>query len=118
VRVVVVDDQDSFRSVMCELVEAAGDFELAGTAASGEEAVQAVAELSPDLVIMDKRMPGIGGIEACRRITQCHPEIAVLICSVEEPNPGLAEGCGASAIVRKQDLSIGKLVSVWRAAKS
>jgi DNA-binding NarL/FixJ family response regulator len=114
----VVDDQDSFRSVMCEIVEAAGGFELAGTAVSGEEAIEIVAELSPALVIMDKRMPGVGGIEACRRITQSHPGIAVLICSVEEADPSLAEGCGASAIVRKQDLSIGKLVSIWRVANS
>lgn len=117
-RVVVVDDQDSFRSVVCEIVEAAGGFELAGTAASGEQAIETVAELSPDLVIMDKRMPGIGGIEACRQITRRHPGIAVLVCSVEEADPRLAEGCGASAIVRKQDLSIAKLVSIWRAAKS
>ena len=85
ISVLVVDDQESFLTALREVVAATEGFELVGEAASGEQALAAADELSPQLVIMDKRMPGLGGLEATRLITSRHPNIVVLIVSVEEP---------------------------------
>lgn len=115
VPVLVVDDQAQFRAVMRDVVGAGGSFRLVGEAESGEAAVEAVERLAPRLVIMDKRMPGVGGIEACRAIRRLHPDVVVVICSVEEPNPQLARDCGASSFVRKQELSPRRLQDIWRA---
>lgn len=114
VTVLVVDDQESFRSAMRELVAATEGFRLVGEAASGEGALDAVDELSPRMVIMDKRMPGMGGIEATRVLTARHPEVVVLLVSVEEPNTQLMPSCGAAAFARKQELSARLLQHVWR----
>ena len=68
VRVLVVDDSQSFRECARALVDATDGFEWIGDATCGEEGVEQTAELMPDLVLMDVRMPGIGGIEAARLI--------------------------------------------------
>jgi DNA-binding NarL/FixJ family response regulator len=70
-----------------------------------EAALDAADELSPRLVIMDKRLPGMGGIEATRVLTARHPRIVVLLVSVEDPHPQLIRSCGAAAFARKQALS-------------
>lgn len=114
VTVLVVDDQDSFRSAMRELVDAADGFSLVGEAASGQAALDAADVLSPRMVIMDKRMPGMNGIEATRLLTARHPNIVVLLVSVEEPDPQLTGSSGAAAFVRKQDLSTRLMGEVWR----
>jgi len=105
VTVLTVDDQDCFRRVMREVVQATEGFQVVGEAASGEDALQAVEALSPVLVIMDKRMPGMGGVEACRLLTERHPELIVVITSIEDPDRAVTEACRAAAFVRKQDLS-------------
>jgi two-component system, NarL family, invasion response regulator UvrY len=115
VSVLVVDDQESFRAAMRELVASTAGFTLAGEAASGEAALDAVDELTPRMVIMDKRMPGMGGIEATRALMARHPELVVLLVSVEEPDPTVIRSCGAAAFARKQDLSSGMLHRVWQA---
>lgn len=114
VTVLAVDDQDFFRGVMSEVVAAASGFQLVGEAASGKAALEAVASLKPDLVIMDKRMPGMDGIEACRRLTERHPEVVVVITSIEDPDDALMESCRAAAFVLKQDLTPWLLEEVWR----
>ena len=80
-------------------------FEIVGEAASGEEAVAAAASLVPDLVLMDIKMPGIGGIEATRRIVEARPEtLAVLLSTYRaEDLPSDARSCGAAAYVHKAD---------------
>lgn len=114
VGVLVVDDQAWFREVMRDVVAAADSFHLVGEADSGEAAIEAVDRLAPRLLIMDKRMPGMGGIAACKAITERHPEIVVLICSVEDPEPALVRECGASAFLRKHQLSARRLLEIWR----
>jgi DNA-binding NarL/FixJ family response regulator len=114
VTALVVDDQESFRTAMRELVGATEGFKLAGEAASGEDALDAVDELSPRMVIMDKRMPGMDGIEATRVITGRHPEVVVLLVSVEDPDTQVMRSCGAAAFARKQELSTRLLRDVWR----
>lgn len=114
VTVLVVDDQESFRRVMRDLVATTEGFTLVGEADSGEGALEAVAKLSPRLVLMDKRMPGIGGIEATRLLADRHPEVVVVLVSVEQPDTQLRRSCRAAAFVRKQDLSTSVLREVWR----
>jgi len=82
VGVLVVDDQEVFRGVLRDLVIATPGLELVGEAASGEAALEAVDALSPQMVIMDKRMPGMGGIEASRLVTARDPDLVVLLFSV------------------------------------
>jgi len=114
VRVVVVDDQEVFRSVLREVIAATPGMALVGEAASGEQALQAVDELAPQLVIMDKRMPGMGGIEASRRIRDRHPQIVVVLASVEDPTPEVLAASAATTVVHKRELSPAVLMDVWR----
>jgi DNA-binding NarL/FixJ family response regulator len=114
VSVFIVDDQESFRAALRELVAATEGFTLVGEASSGEAALDAVPELSPRLVIMDKRMPGMDGIEATRALTARHPGIAVMLISVEDPDPALMESCGAAAFVPKRQLAPRLLREFWR----
>lgn len=68
IRVLVVDDHPVMRAGIAGLLDGESDFEIVGTAASGEEAIVLAAEHSPAVVLMDLRMPGMGGVEATRQI--------------------------------------------------
>jgi DNA-binding NarL/FixJ family response regulator len=118
VTMLVVDDQEPFREAMRELVAATEGFELVGEAASGEGAVVAIGDLSPELVLMDIRMPGIGGIEAARLVTTARTDVAVILVSVEplDTLPESFQGCGAAAFARKQDLRPPLLCELWAQA--
>ena len=69
IRVLVVDDDDLLATALAALLESDERIEHVGRAHTGEEAIALVAEHDPDIVIMDVEMPGIGGLEATRRIT-------------------------------------------------
>ena len=68
IRVLVVDDHQLVRGGVCSILALADDMEVVGEAESGEEALTKTEALSPDVVLMDLKMPGIGGIEATRTI--------------------------------------------------
>ena len=87
ISVLLVDDHELVRTGIEALLNAAGDIAVVGVAKSGEEAVDAMASLSPDIVLMDVNMPGIGGIEACRRILQDNPEVKIITLSVNKDGP-------------------------------
>ena len=116
VGVLVVDDQTPFRRVALEVVGATVGFEPLGGAASGEEALALVAELSPDLILLDVRMPVMDGIETARRLSAEHRGIIILI-SIDDPAelPQEIECCGAKAVVRKQDFGCLTLRRLWDA---
>jgi len=79
VRVLLVDDQALLRSGFRMVLEEEDGIEVVGEAADGNEAVARTLEMSPDVVLMDVRMPGSDGIEATRRIVEQHPATRVLI---------------------------------------
>jgi DNA-binding NarL/FixJ family response regulator len=66
------------------------------------------------MLIMDKRMTGIGGVEAARCIRARRAEIVVLLVSVEAPNPEVLEACGAAAFLPKRRLSPRAPLDLWR----
>ena len=117
VRVLIVDDQVVFRQAARDVISATAGFEPVGDAASGEEAVAAVERLRPELVLLDIRMPGIGGIEAARRIIEAHPGTVVVLISIEDAGEFADDGraTGAAAFVRKQDFGPALLRSIWEA---
>ena len=69
IKVLVADDEALLRSAFSSLIESQDDLEVVGVAADGRQAVELVASLAPDVVVMDVRMPVMDGIEATRRIT-------------------------------------------------
>jgi DNA-binding NarL/FixJ family response regulator len=113
--VLIVDDQMPFRMAARSVVGVTPGFEVVGEATSGEEAVDQVAALHPDLVLMDINMDGISGIEATRRITTDHPGVAVILLSTydEEDLPADARSCGALGYVHKEQFGPDVLVAMW-----
>jgi len=77
-RVLIVDDHILVRTGIERMLSETEGIEVVGQASDGEEAVQKARELSPDIVLMDVKMPGIGGVEATRKITRTNPAIGVI----------------------------------------
>jgi DNA-binding NarL/FixJ family response regulator len=115
--VLTVDDQVAFREVARQVIEATSGFESCADATSGEDALVAIGRCHPDLVLLDVRMPGIGGIETARRISAAHPEVLVVLVSVAEAAdlPATVQQSGAAALVRKHDLRPDTLRGLWTA---
>lgn len=115
VTVLAVDDHRAFREALEDLVAAAPDFVLVGQASSGEDAVRDVERLSPQLVVMDVAMPGMGGIAAARTILRRFSEVVILLISVDDPTHHLRPEDRSERIVclEKQALSANQLSSAW-----
>lgn len=113
--VMVVDDQSVFRKVAKAVVDGTPGFELVAEASSGREALERVAELPVDFVLMDVRMPGMDGIETTRALTSSHPDTVVVLISLDELGDVVtaANSCGAVAFVRKQDFGPRMLRGLW-----
>jgi DNA-binding NarL/FixJ family response regulator len=114
--VLAVDDQPAFLGAVRELVQATGEMVVVGEADSGERAVELVEQLRPDLVLMDVRMPGMGGVRAARAIKSAHPSTVVVLVSTAAADefPADADDCLADARVCKCELRPGLLVQLWR----
>lgn len=87
ISVLLVDDHELVRTGIEVLLNDVEDIEVIGVAKSGEEAVEAVVELSPDVVLMDVNMPGIGGVEACRRILHENSDVKIIAVSIHNDGP-------------------------------
>jgi DNA-binding NarL/FixJ family response regulator len=122
VQVLIVDDQQPFRSAARMVVELADGFEVVGEAETGEDGVTMARELEPDLVLMDINLPGIDGLEATRQIKASAPASAriVLVLSTYESGDyeTRAVEAGASAFIPKSEFGPDALAAAWAAATS
>ena len=103
IRVLVVDDHDLVRTGITRMLADIDGLQVLGQAESGEEALKKVRELKPDVVLMDVKMPGIGGLEATRKLMRSQPDlkiIAVTACE-EDPFPTRLLQAGASGYLTK-----------------
>jgi DNA-binding NarL/FixJ family response regulator len=112
VRVLVVDDHPVFHEAAHELIDATRGFEWIGSATCGEEGVEQAEHLRPDLVLMDVRMPGIGGVEAARQIGSRGSSAVVVLITTERPPFDVGLG-RAVEIVPKQGLCGALLRRLW-----
>jgi CheY-like chemotaxis protein len=103
VTTLVADDSPFMLKILTQIVEAAGDFDLVGTATNGCQALRYVSMLSPNLVLMDIHMPGLNGIQVTRSIKQSeHPPVVILTSSDDSSvTKTTAEQAGADAFVSK-----------------
>jgi DNA-binding NarL/FixJ family response regulator len=97
IRVLIADDQMMVRQGFTVLLNVQPDIEVVGQAVDGLDAIAKVAELSPDVVLMDIRMPELDGIEATRRITTLHPEVKVLVLTTFDLDEYVYEALRAGA---------------------
>jgi signal transduction histidine kinase len=113
----VVDDNAGFRESLLALLDV-GELEVVGEARSGEEALSIVEDLSPDVVLMDVRMPGIDGIETTRRLKRARPTLGVVALSGHEDQSIVREMlvAGASGYVLKDSDGDDILNAVLQAA--
>jgi DNA-binding NarL/FixJ family response regulator len=95
VRVVVADDHPIYRQGLVRVLEDRGMHVV--EAATGEAAVEAVVHHAPDVAVLDLAMPGIGGLEATRRITSEHPDTAVLVLTMSDDDASLFAALRAGA---------------------
>jgi DNA-binding NarL/FixJ family response regulator len=120
VRVLIVDDQASFRHAARNVVELTPGFVVAAEVETGEAAIDAALREKLDLVLMDVHLPGIDGLEACRRLLAASdgPQPVVVLLStysaaeyVEEAND-----CGAAAYLVKAEFGSDRLTAAWGGA--
>lgn len=97
IRVMVVDDHPIVRAGIVGLLEEEADFEVVAEAVSGEEALALVADVAPDVVLMDLRMPGIGGVEATRQIVAGHDAPRILVFTTYEDDDQILAAIEAGA---------------------
>lgn len=111
----VVDDQAPFRIAAKAVLRHLTDFDLAGEASSGHEAIELVDRLRPELVLMDINMPQMSGIEATRQILAAHPDTVVILCSTYDRRdlPADAQASGAAGYVNKEQLGAELLHRIW-----
>jgi len=103
IRVLVADDHPIVRVGLTNLLGAQPEMEVVGQAANGQEALQMVNKLQPDVVVLDLSMPGLSGVEAARQIKRMDPRPAVVMLSMHEKDAYVLQAleAGATAYVLK-----------------
>jgi len=103
ITVALVDDHRIVRTGIRRLLDDASHLSVVGEASSGEDAIELVRQHSPDVVLMDVHMPGIGGLEATRKLLRLKPELAIIALTVYvcEPYPTSLMGAGALGYLTK-----------------
>jgi len=117
VRVLLVDDQALFREALATLLDVRDDVEVVGEAADGDEALRRVAALSPDVVLMDLRMPVLDGIAATRRLRAERPDVRVIALTTFDDDEDVFAALRAGAVgYLLKDVSSQRLVEAIGAA--
>ena len=119
IRVLVADDHALFRRGLEMVLESEPDIEVVGEANDGQEAVRQAIELMPDIVLMDVRMPGGGGIEACQAIKEAAPHLKILMLTISDEEDDLYEAikAGASGYLLKE-ISIEEVADAIRSVQA
>lgn len=118
IRVILVDDHNVVRSGLRRLLELGGDVEVVAEANSGEQACDIYGQFQPDVLVMDLSMPGIGGLEALRRILSVVPKARIVIFTMHENSTFATQAlsAGARCYVAKSGLADDLLLAVREAA--
>lgn len=116
-RVLLVDDQGLFREGLRTLLSVQSDLDIVGEAVNGEEAVQRARALKPDVVLMDLRMPVLGGVEATRQIRAAVPGCQVIVLTTFDDDEEVFDALrsGAAGYLLK-DAPLERLLEAIRAA--
>lgn len=103
IRILLVDDHDLFRAGVSSILRNQEGMVVVGEFADGEQAITAVRKEAPDLVLMDVNMPGMGGIEATRKILKIAPQVKVIAVTVlsDDPFPNRLLDAGARGYISK-----------------
>ncbi len=119
IRVLIVDDHALVRMGIRRLLEDMQDMEVVADAESGEQALQLVKSLKPDVVLLDMKMPGIDGWEVTRRLKKSHPQIKVIAVTAmaSEPLPNRVLQLGAMGYLTKESGSDEMAAAIRKVAK-
>ncbi len=98
IRVFLVDDQPLFRQGLAGLISLTGDLEIVGEANHGQEAIELVATIQPDVILMDVRMPVCDGVEATRVIHQTYPWIKIMVLTTFDEDEYIWRSLQAGAL--------------------
>jgi DNA-binding NarL/FixJ family response regulator len=112
IRVLLADDSET---VLAELLGELGkEFDIVGTARNGEEAIQAVLRLDPDVLVLDIAMPVLNGIQASLRLRESHPRTKILFLSIHEQPEYIAAAfsAGAPGYVTKRRLASDLVIAI------
>ena len=114
-RVLAVDAQHSFLEVLRDVLGRTDRLEWVGEADSGEMAIELAEQLEPDVVLLDVRMPGLGGIEAATQIKTRYPSMLVVLISTVHPDelPEERRDSAADAVIWKSELAPRLLDEIW-----
>jgi len=104
-RVLIVDDHAFIRRGVESLLQPFPEWELCGEASNGNDAINLVNQLNPEVVLMDVTMPGMNGIEATRVIRTAHPQVKIILLTLHESPEVLRSGfrAGANGYLLKGD---------------
>lgn len=117
IRILICDDQSLFREALRTLLSAYKELEVIGEAANGEEALRIAFSQTPDIILMDLRMPVMDGVEATRRIVQMSKGIKVIVLTTFDDDETVFEGLRAGAVgYLLKDVSSDKLVEAIKTA--
>ena len=103
IRVVLVDDHELVRTGVKSILESVANIEVVAEAGTGEEAIGLIGKLDPDVVLMDVNMPGMGGIEATRRLLRKYTQLKVVALTAlgDDPFPSRLSDVGAMGFLTK-----------------
>ena len=114
IRILIADDHGVLRAGLKALFSAQPDMEVCGEAANGHEAIARAAETAPDVVLLDLKMPGLGGAEALGRIRAAHPGAKVLVLTMYDDESYLRKAldAGAAGYVLKRAADVELLAAI------
>ncbi len=97
ISVAIVEDNDDIRQALEQIITMADGYTLAGSCINGEEAINKIPDLKPDVVLMDINLGGINGIECVKILKELYPEILFMMCTVYEEDEKIFEALSAGA---------------------